>query len=200
MEWFSKLFEIDKLPFKVVFLAAVISGFVAFSPEAWLQRLQLDGFKEAYGTFVGITFLASFGLASTNVLIFLFNEIRNAYLKMKWKAKLIEKLESLDHSEQAVLREFYIQKKYTIEIPINDSSVVGLINKGIVHVEGKYGEHALSGMLFPCAIDEEVRKRITNRMIGIPDEKPDQNEINRLRDSRPAFAKDIERRNRLWDL
>ena len=200
MEWFSKLFEIDKLPFKVVFLVAVISGLLAFSPDAWLQSLQLEGFEENYGTFVGVTFLASFGLASTNVAIFLFNGLLHAYFRMKWKSGLTEKLQSLDHSEQSVLREFYIQGKYTIDIPINDSSVVGLTNKGIIRMEGKYGEHSLSGMLFPCAITEEARKRITNQMIGLPDGDPNQGEIQRLKDSRPAFVRDIERRNWLRNL
>jgi hypothetical protein len=200
MEWFSKLFEIDKLPFKVVFLVAVVSGLVAFSPEGWLQSLQLEGFKENYGTFVGVTFLASFGLASTNVVIFIFNSLLRAYYKMKWKAGLTEKLQSLDHSEQAVLREFYIQGKYTIDIPINDSSVVGLTNKGIVRMAGKYGEHSLSGMLFPCAITEEARKRITNQMIGLPDGDSNQEELQRLKDSRPSFVRDIERRNWLRNM
>lgn len=195
MDWFSKLFEIDKLPFKVVFLVAVISGLVAFSPETWLQHLQLDVFKEEYGRFVGIIFLGSFGLALTNVVIFVFTGLKRTYLKMKWKASLTDNLLSLDHSEQAVLREFYIYRKHTIELPINNSSVVGLMNKGIVRVAGQNGEMSGCGMLFPCEITDEASKRITNQMIRFPDGEPSEEEWMRLIKSRPAFVRDIERRN-----
>lgn len=200
MEWFSKLFEIDKLPFKLVFLAAVISGLVAFSPGPWLSSLQLDGFKKEYGLFIGITFLASSGLALTNIAIYIFRLLRGAYIKMQWKAGLTDKLETLDHSERAILREFYIQGKYTIEIPINNPSVVGLMNKGIVVLAGKYGEHSLSGMLFPCAIIEEARKRLTNRVLGLPEGTPSEEELSRIKESRPAFTRDIERRDWLRNL
>lgn len=197
MDWISKLFEIDKLPFKVVFLVAVISGLVAFSPETWLQHLQLDGFKEEYGSFVGIIFLGSFGLALTNVVIFVFTGLKRTYLKMKWKASLTDNLLSLDHSEQAVLREFYIQRKHNIELPINNSSVVGLMNKGIIRKAGRYGERIPSGLLFPCAITDDARERITHEMIGVPDGNPSDEEWEGLINSRPAFAREINFRDRL---
>jgi len=199
MEWFSKLFEVDKLPFKVVFLTTVISGLVAFSPLTWLSSLQLDGFKNEYGVFIGITFLASSGLTLTNIVIYVFRLIRGEYQKMQWKAGLTHKLETLDHSEQAILREFYIQGKYTIEIPVNNPSVVGLMNKGIVVLAGKYGEHSLSGMLFPCAIIEDARNRLTNKILGLPDGTPSEEDMNRIKESRPAFTRDIERRDWLRD-
>ena len=200
MDWFYKLFEIDKLPFKVVFLAAVLSGIVAFSPDDWLVSLQLYGFKQEYGLFIGITFLASSGLAVTNITVYIFRQIRGIYRNMKWNAGLSGKLDALDYSERAILREFYIQEKYTIEIPIDNPSVVGLRNKGIIIVTGTYGFRSLSGMLFPCAIVEEARKRLTNRILELPEGDPTEEELLRLRESRPAFTRDIERMDWLRNL
>jgi hypothetical protein len=200
MEWFSKLFEIDKLPFKVVFLAAVVSGIVAFSPAPWLSSLQLDRFKNEFGLLIGITFLASTGLALTNITIYIFHLIRGAYEKMKSRAGLSDKLATLDNSERAILREFWIQERNTILIPINNPSAVGLINSRIIIIASKHGELSVYGMLYPCAIVESARKLLTNTILELPEAAPTEGEIRRIRESRPPFTRHIERRYWLRDL
>lgn len=195
MEWISKLFDINKLPFKIVFLAAMVSGIIAFAPEVWLQKLQLLEFKKSYGIGVGVVFLTSFGLTATNVVIYIFEFLRRAYRRAQWKAHLTNRLRNLDNSEQAVLREFYILGRHTIDIPINDSTVAGLMNKGIIQVTGQHGERSLSGILWPCTLNDEAQKRITNNMVGLPDGEPTQNEWDQIRKSRPYFVSDLETRD-----
>lgn len=50
-----------------------------------------------------------------------------------------EKLKALDNDEKAVLREFYILGKNTIPIVIDDPTVIGLINKGVIRQVGNQG-------------------------------------------------------------
>lgn len=200
MDWFSKLFEIDKLPFKVVLLISIISGIIVFAPELWLANLQLLEFKKEYARFVGVSFLFSFGLMLSNSILLIYNSFMDRALKIKGKKLIRERLLQLDDSERAILREFYMQGKYTLELPINNPSVIGLKRKGVLQIASNYFEHSYSGLFVSCVIVEEARKQLTYEMLDFREEKPSQTELKRLEDLRPAFIRDIQRREGLRSL
>lgn len=92
-----------------------------------------------------------------------------------------------------MLREFYIQGKHTIELPMENPTVVGLRNKGILYIAGKYGQHTSAGMLIPFAIRDEARELIASETIDLPLGEPSQQDIERITNSRPEFALKIGR-------
>jgi hypothetical protein len=59
MEWVSKLFDIGKLPAKVIAWVAILSGMVLFLPASALATLHLDAFSRDYGVWIGLAFVAS---------------------------------------------------------------------------------------------------------------------------------------------
>ena len=197
MDWFSRIFDVDKLPFKIILWGTVVSGVLVLAPTAFLGKLGLDAFVKTHGTYVGVVFLAAGSLVGINALGWSFGKVRRRVAYWKWRNSLLEVLESLDHAEKAVLREFYIQARHTVELPMDNPTVVGLQNKGIVCPAGEYGQHSLAGILLPFSISEEARSMITVDMLDLPTGEPSKQEIARLQNSRPDFARVIQSRKDL---
>mgnify|MGYP001608689845 CR=1 FL=1 len=192
MDWLSRLLDVHRLPFKIVLWVAVVSGVLVFAPNGFVQQLALADFMKAYRAHIGVISLASGALVAINACAWLVAKARGKTAYWKWKSELASVLGSLDHAEKAVLREFYLHGKHTIELPMNNATVVGLRNKGIITLVGKYGEHSLAGMLFPFCISEEARNMITIDMLDLPTGEPSEQEIARLKASRPDFAREIQ--------
>ena len=199
MDWIGKLFDVNKLPFKIVAWVAIVSGILIFSPITFLKILKLDGFLEQNGSVIGIVFISSSGLVAVNLCAWFFSFVKAKRRVSLWMKNMEQALMNLDHAEKAVLREFYIHGKYNIDLPIDNPTVVGLRNKGVIYLSGKYGQHTLEGMLIPCAINDKARDIITFDLIEMPDTKnPSKQEIERIRNTRPQFAKDIARREAMF--
>lgn len=146
-----------KLPKKAYFLGMVISGILLLSEESFLKKLSLFDFKENYKIWVGVVFLLSIGMSLIIAIEFLFNQYKESKLKKEIqkqkdaeihdekikkeqevnRKKLI--LKNLDNYEKAILREFAINKKNTIEMSFEDPTVIGLAKKGVIRQVGNHG-------------------------------------------------------------
>lgn len=197
MDWLSKIFDIHNLPFKVIFWVAAVSGILLFAPPDFIDKLKLSGFLSSYGPYIGVVFISSAALVTINIIGWVGLKAKGKVGYWQWKNELENVLSNLDHAEKAVLREFYIQGKYTIELPMDNPTVVGLRNKGIVYIAGKYGQPTLAGILMPFAIRDEARELINSDMIDLPVGELSELEIQRIKDSRPVFIQEIERRKSL---
>ncbi|HDU8645074.1 TPA: superinfection exclusion B family protein [Morganella morganii subsp. morganii] len=76
----------------------------------------------------------------------------------EWKAHHDKGIKSLDNDEKIVLREFYIQNKNTIEIMIDNPTVLGLISKKIIRQVGNqgYSDMFTIGRVAYFSVDEHV--------------------------------------------
>lgn len=149
------------------------------------------------GVAVGIAFLvASCGLVTEGL-----SHLRRRWIAARERLKKIrkveERLECLDPHEQAVLREFYIQRRDTLRLPANRAVVAGLINKGIIAVVGNMGEISVPGALFPCTITEVADAVLTPEDISLP-EDPTDDEVRLLQRQRPDFLEGIAKHDRVF--
>ncbi len=199
MDWITKLLDVKKIPTNWIFIIWVILLLLLFLPEEFIGKLELTEFKKDYGKFFGIIFLASSGLLIVFCASWIYKKINSRSLKKKYKALIIESVLNLDSHEKAVLREFYIQGKNTIKIPMDNPTVSGLINKRIIYQVGRYGEMSSVGMLFNYAISETARKQLTLEIVELPSGEPTQQEIERIRNSRPRWMIKLESNRRIFE-
>jgi hypothetical protein len=193
MDWISKLFDISRLPFKIVLWLFVLSGIVLISSDTIINALKLNELLENYGYIVGITFLGSGVLVLINGGIWLINRHRRKSNVASWKSNLRSELVNLDSSEKAVLREFIIKDKHAIRMPMDNPTVAGLRRKGIIELVGQFGQFSPVGMLFSFKIKDEAQEYLEYAMIDLPDTEPTEDDIRRIRESRPQFATELER-------
>lgn len=132
------LFDLTKLPAKFFFLFAVLSGFVLFADSSILKRVHLEKLNESYGWIVGLVFISTTGLVFVNFIIRAFKTISYKFKFFKVKKEYISRLRNLDVHEKAVLREFIINQKSSIEVPIDNPTITGLIRKKVLLINQQF--------------------------------------------------------------
>ncbi len=189
----EKLFDAEKPPTKIVALVWLVSVVVLFSPERLHQRLHTKLLTDQYGFWFGL------GLISSTAFLFL--TVGHWFIrKRQWHARrdhhrhqIFADLENLSRREAIVLREFFLQGRSSVLMPVSDPTVAGLIHKGILICVGQTGKASLSGPLFPFSISKIAAEVFTVRHAELPERAPDSYGIQQIRSERPAFALEVER-------
>lgn len=188
MENLKALFDLTKLPAKFFFLFSVLSGFVLFADESLLKKVHLEKLNDSYGWIIGLVFISTSGLIIVNFVIWLFKKITNKIEFIKIKNEYIERLRNLDGHEKAVLREFYINQKSSIEVPMDDSTVVGLIRKKIIFVNQQFGNgFIMNGMDVSVSMSKYVEKNLKLEDIDFK-ENMTEDEIHFIKSNRPQWS------------
>lgn len=151
-----------KLPKKVVAIICLISGILLFSTEDFLRRLSLFDFKENYSVWIGVIFLFSLAISVVNVVEYFFRRIKKSRRKHARNQAIVQKIKVLDDYEMAVVREFLIQKKNTLEMSIDDSTVMSLIKDGIIEQVADQGYSTVfTGRIFYFRLHDKVQEALS---------------------------------------
>jgi len=188
LENIKALFDLTKLPAKFFFLFAVISGFILFAADEILETIQLTILKEKYGWIVGLVFVLSAGLVIVNLVIWLYNYLDRKIRLKKIKKEFGESVKSLDQHEKAVIREFVINGQSSIEMPIDDPVITGLLQKNILKINKQFGNSfIMSGRFAPVSLNKYAEKVMESKDIDLS-EKPTEDEIEFASNNRPKWT------------
>jgi len=104
------------------------------------------------------------------------------------KGKLEQMIQQLDFSERAVLREFILQRKSVIKLPITEPAVKNLLEAGVLTYA--YGQplNEDDTLIKALMIALPARPYITYRALGISKGKMSEEQIEQILNSRPKFA------------
>lgn len=199
-EWFSQIIEISKLPVKVCLFSFLITILLLFLPESLLIKLHLKEFINKYNLYIGITALCSFVLLIIELIIYLWKSRQNSINQDKKKRESLKRIQKLDPAEKAVLREFVLQGQNTIQAPIDNPIITGLLDCGVLEIVGKYGRGMLSGVVWNIKKTDFIQEHLKDEILGIPKCKPTQDEIKFLMENRPSFVKNISKENSLFNI
>jgi len=198
MDNLNALFDLTKLPAKFFFLFAVLSGFILFSDAELLKRLHLEKLNDSYGWIVGLVFISTSGLVFVNSIIWIFKSISNKLKFRKIKKEYIEKLRNLDYHEQSVLREFIINQTSSLEVPIDNSTITGLINKKIIFINQQFGNgFIMNGMNASVSLSKFVDKHLKLEDIGLTN-NPTEADYEFVENNRPSWVENRLRRKSLY--
>lgn len=106
-----KLFDIKKIPTKLIFVIWISTGLILFVPEDSLSKLNLVEFLDGYGKYIGILFIIS----SSFLIIVFVSYLNQTFNKQKSRKQIrksiLSNISRLDFHEKALLREFFINQK-----------------------------------------------------------------------------------------
>lgn len=188
-KFLQALFDFNKIPTKLILVIWVCCSLILFIPEQFLAKLNLTEFLKDYGKFIGVTFLLTSGFTFIVIWTSIVSGIRGRKLSKKIRQRVKEHLKSLDFHEKALLREFWIHGKYTLQLPFDNDTVVGLANKRIIYQASNTGFQYYHGAYFPYTISDFVLQNLTYQMIDMPENPTDQ-EQKRILGQRPDWAKE----------
>jgi len=198
--WLPKAFDYLVRPANLV-AVALASGAVVLLPRSWIAAIHLENLHTEWGWVVGLVFLLSTVFALVNVGRWGGARWQERRAEAEQLAGLMRVLGSLDPSEKAVLREFFIQSRNTIRAPIDDPIVAGLSSKQIIRQVGGLGEPLGCGMVFPVALTDFAKPMVSPELVGLPNALTDvtEEQMHTLEAARPHFVQKIsnhERRQR----
>lgn len=192
----EKLFDIKKIPTKLLFVIWLSSGLILFVPERFLTKLNLTDFLKDYGKYIGIAFLISSAFLLVAIINYIGRLITRKQLTKKIKNSILKDIKYLDIHEKALLREFYINGKQTLQMPLDNDTVTGLVNKHIIYQASSTGFTYLHGVYFPYSMTEIALDNLTPEMIDLP-QNPSEEDKYRIISQRPNWAKE---KSRIEDL
>ena len=191
MEVLEKFIAILKLPLKFIFTLAVVLGLVLFLPTTMIEKLKIDSFIDSYGKFIGIIFLISVGYLFVNLLLWCVKKIRICNANRKFKNNIQNVLQNLPKPDVYLLREFVLQGKDVIEVPIENSEFISLYNKNILHVASNNVRAFVFGSFVSVTINPIVKKYITNDILDLPNSKPTKQDLENIKNNRPDYLSSL---------
>jgi len=193
-EWkliLKNILEAIKLPKKFIFWLFLLSGILLiliFKKNEWLIALGIDTILMEYKAYLVLFFIGSGILLLVECSIFFWTKSKKIFSRKYRIRKITKKLISLSSEEKAVLREFFLNQKGSIRLPINDRAVKNLVRSNEI-IKNSYdygGEMSAVGNLYLMSISEEAEPLIIPELINWPTDK-----------DRPWFMEVIEKtRNR----
>ena len=159
-----------------------------FSPavELWLSSHSVYWWA---GLIISVSYFLS------QAVIVLFNLAVDFLSRHVSSVKMTDMIKCLDFTERAVLREFVIQRRSVINLPVTEPSVRNLMNAGILTyaygTPSQADESVIKGMM----ISLEARPYITYRVLGLSRSHMSEEDVAQIMSERPRFAaRQIDRR------
>jgi len=199
MNLFEKIVSFLKLPFKVIVLIAIILGLLLFLPKNLQTTLRLDEFVVDYGKYLGITFLFAVGYIVFIFFSYLIKKIRLSQINKKYIENIKKELPNLPALDRYLLREFFLQSKSVIEVPMENTEFVDLFNKHILIITSKNARGYIFGTFVAVAINPLIKEYITPELLGLPTSKFTNQQIEKIKSERPLFVSQISYINNLFN-
>lgn len=194
----EKLFDIKKIPTKFIFVIWLTSLFLLFFPEEFLNKLNLQEFISEFGKYIGISFLISTGFLIVTLITYFSRLISNYRLSKTIRKSILNDINYLNHHEKALLREFFLNNKQTLQLPMDDDTVTGLENKSIIYRASNTGFTYVHGAYFPYSINNIAQKNLSLKMLELPENLTEEDKIW-IFENRPKWAKERTKLDNLFN-
>jgi len=196
-ELFSKVFDVLKSP-KLLAWIALTSALFLYIPASIIPYPGYQNLKNQYGIWVLLILIGSISMLTIEAVIYLYNRIKKKSNLNRHKKRTVNRLESLNNDEKAILREFIIQNRNLIKLPINNANVLSLIKDGVIKLSVRLAESYYGTPLGLFSITEIASEFISQELLGFPDGGPTPENIEKIHRLRPIFAVEIEHKDRIW--
>lgn len=132
--------------------------------------------------------VASSAYFFSHAVIMLFQYVFYRKQRLMQQKLLKELLDYLDANERAVLREFVIQRKSVIKLPVTEPAVKNLLEQGILtYAFGEPGETGLNAIK-PLMISITARPLLTFKVLGLNPASMTEEQKNLIMNTRPKYA------------
>lgn len=189
MDVILKIVQFLKAPARIVALFAFVFGLLLFLPESILVTLRLSEFLTIASPYIGIVFVLSVGYLVFTYIPQLYLHFKKRRAEREQKEHLEQAVKELSVPEKNLLREFYLQGNDTIEVPLEQPVVAGLLHKGILVPVSRNANYYVFGTFVFVSVNSSIRRMITPTLLELPNQnrKPTRKEIDDIKNNRPDF-------------
>lgn len=178
---------------RFLIISFAVSGILLFSPEPLLQKFKLESLVNNYGPLISLICLITFSYFFAVIGGYIWNQCSTQVQQRKAMQRAELKASSLDHEERALLREFFLQRTRTLQLPIHQEAVQRLTRSHIlVNIEG----YSCDEPIQKFAIASAARRFITSNNLRLPINELTEEDIRYFKAARPEYIK--EQLKRQW--
>jgi len=142
-----------------------------------------------YSRYLWVLALITGSYLLTRLFTLLFSCLRKYYNEQYLCACRNKMIRQLDFEEKALLREFIIQRKTVLALPLNEPAVNNLLASGVLAPAYETQEIKGSNRIIKLSIAIEAREQLTHKVIGLPVGKLTEEEAELLKAARPEYAR-----------
>jgi len=158
-------------------------------PASIVQFSGTQEWSETYMPYVWIIALIAGSFLITRGIIWIFSLFDKRFRKRKESARRNMMIRRLDFEEKAVLREFIIQRKNVLALPMRELAVTNLMKSGVLVPAYETQEIKGSGRIIKLSIAVDAREHLTYKVLGLPVGKLTELETEQLKAARPDYAR-----------
>lgn len=158
-------------------------------PASIVQFSGTQEWSETYMPYVWIIALIAGSFLITRGIIWIFSLFDKRFRKRKESARRNMMIRRLDFEEKAVLREFIIQRKNVLALPMRELAVTNLMKSGVLVPAYETQEIKGSGRIIKFSIAVDAREHLTYKALGLPVGKLTETETEQLKAARPDYAR-----------
>lgn len=189
MNKLKEKFKDKKLKVSLITWIFVISSITLLMPGSISNQLEIASLIVMFKRYILIiAFISGFFLFK-HLIVILFN-ICVAKIEARQKINSrVEMLKCLDFEEKAVLREFVIQKKNVLSLPLTEPAVANLLSTGVLEPAFETQEIKGSARRIKLSISIAVRQKLTYIVLGLPVGALTDEQAKNIKSARPNYAR-----------
>ncbi|MFT6985237.1 MAG: hypothetical protein ACJAT7_001045 [Psychromonas sp.] len=188
MQLFRRVKEQQSITLTMAWMC-IASATLLIVPVSLLNQSGTAQWSQLYSPYVWILALLTGSYLLTRLVIFLFAYICAALTKRQLLDTRNKMIRQLDFEEKAVLREFIIQRKNVLSLPMNELAVSNLLRSGVLVPAFETQEIKGSGRIIKLSIAIDAREQLTHKVLGLPTGKLSEQEAAILKSARPDYAR-----------
>ncbi|GAA4874126.1 superinfection exclusion B family protein [Ferrimonas pelagia] len=165
-------------------------------PLPTLESLLLNRWVESNGFVLGLSAVLSASYLIAYLIRMGLYWLNQQLLNKKRLSQIHAKILTLDGQERAVLREFFLQAKGVIPMPLANNAVASLLESGVLEQTGATEHYAIEGQIAPLTIALPAKAQLTRHHLRLPEGQLDEQQKAALISARPEFINGPKRNRR----
>ncbi|BBR12201.1 superinfection exclusion B family protein [Aeromonas caviae] len=186
--WIQHFYQLNRLNWLMVWLLLCCSIILLF--PAGLMKGAVSQWAMAHAAWLGVGMLIAISYFCSQGFLIAWEWACDEWQSRRQQDQLAQMIGFLDFNEKAVLREFVLQRKSVINLPITEPAVKNLMDAGVLtYAYGKpTREKEDENQIRALMIALPARPLLTYKVLGLSRGKMSDEQVEQIMNARPKFA------------
>mgnify|MGYP003600027651 FL=1 len=186
--WIQHFYQLNRLNWLMVWLLLCCSIILLF--PAGLMKGAVSQWATAHAAWLGVGMLIAISYFCSQGFLIAWEWACDEWQSRRQQDQLAQMIGFLDFNEKAVLREFVLQRKSVINLPITEPAVKSLMDAGVLTyaygkpVREKEDENQIRALMIALP----ARPLLTYKVLGLSRGKMSDEQVEQIMNARPKFA------------
>ena len=186
--WIQHFYQLNRLNWLMVWLLLCCSIILLF--PAGLMKRAVSQWAADHAAWLGVGMLIAISYFCSQGFLIAWEWACEEWQARRQQDQLAQMIGFLDFNEKAVLREFVLQRKSVINLPITEPAVKNLMDAGVLtYAYGKpTREKDDENQIRALMIALPARPLLTYKVLGLSRGKMSDEQVEQIMNARPKFA------------